>query len=74
MTRPNAGGVEELRAPVLEPDEDVLGRRLRLAAIEVIGIEGDVDAALPVFQGREDVGVPIQRWHLDVLDDRDLIG
>ena len=59
---------------MLEPDEDVLGRRLRLAAIVVIGIDGDVDAARAVGQRREDVGVPVQRRNLDLLDDRDLVG
>ena len=74
MAGPDSSGVKERLAPVREPDEDVLWRRLRLASVVVVGIDGDVDAALPVGQGREDVGVTIQRFHLDLLDDRDLIG
>lgn len=45
-----------------------------MASVVVVRIDGDVDAARPVRQVREDVGVPIQRCHLDLLDDRDLIG
>ena len=53
MTIPDSSGVEERGGPVPEPDEDVLWRGLGLASVVVVGIDGDVDAALAVGQSRE---------------------
>lgn len=65
--------VQKRDVRTLEPDQNVLRRRLRQAPVIVIRVHCDIDTVRPVLQGREDIAGFGQPRRLSLFDEGDVI-